>query len=103
MILGSDEVEQTLLPDGICKYVEILQHSKLSFPTPQERPRCTAVWQVGVVRLSGKKYRLLWEGDRQSASETIPFLGGGVCVKPPLWWGELRATPSAPGTLYFFV
>lgn len=68
-------MEQTLLPDEICKYLEILQCSKLSFPTPQESSRCTAVGQVVVVSLSRKKCMFLWEGDRQSASEAIPFIG----------------------------
>lgn len=61
-----------------------------------------ASWVGEALREEVKRCILLWEGDRQSASEAIAFLGVGG-GEPPLWRGELRAVPSAPGTLHFYV
>lgn len=78
LVSGPDEMEQTLLPDEMCKCLGILQCSKLSFPTPQDRPGHTEV-----VRIS-KKYTLREKGvDSQQAK---PYPSGGK--KLPLCWGE---------------
>lgn len=69
LVSGPYEMEQTLLPDEICKFLEILQCSKLSFPTLQDRPGHTEV-----VRIS-KKYTLREKGvDSQQAK---PYPSGG--------------------------
>lgn len=79
LVSGPDAMEQTLLPDEICKYLQILQCSKLSFPTPQDR-----AGQPEVVRIS-KKYTLRGKrSDRQQAKPHPSYRGQNLALS----WGQ---------------
>lgn len=64
---GPDEMEQTLLPDEIWKCLQSLWCSKLTFPTPQNRPG----WSE-VVRISKKKYTLRAKGSDSQQAKPYP-------------------------------
>lgn len=66
IVSGPDAMEQTLLPDEICKCLQILQCSKLSFPAPQDRPGHPEVMGIS------KKYILRGKGSDSQQANPYP-------------------------------